>query len=768
MILFREFLAPRALVKLALLLLAMSAFASGIGESVTDMNSGMFFPVAAYAVILSWTLAFSKLPARRAWSFTLISGLIFSFVHVAQLWESLGFLIRDIYYLQVGLIDWVFDKIPPDFHPIQITLNELSSKSMQLLGKISFALRSRLLDNPRPRELSWDIPVLILSAWAGWTLKRRKNALAALAPIIALQAYITYFSGNRTFPIQVSIFILLILMGMNEWEGKLESQPGHEGLKKASPDVNMTIVIFSLGIVLAAGWLPSVSVEKLIDQLTEIERRAGNRRVADALGLEESSNPSNTYVTPGLPREHLVGADPATSQNVVFTVQTGELPRMPDNEFDEMVPSYYWRSITYDIYSGRGWETTLTESLDYSAGQLLLDTTPQGYRLVTLDVKKIPNVDERLYWTGTLVSVDQPFQLGWRALPDSLPESIDPLTGADVLGGVAGFDEYQVRSLLPVATIEQMRASDQNYPEIIRERYLALPGTVPVRVRRLARELAENSANPYDQATALEAYLRTYPYTLDVPPPPQDRDIADYFLFELLTGYCDYYASSMVVMARSIGLPARLVTGYASGGYIPSAAEYVVRLKDAHSWVEIYFNGIGWVEFEPTASQPQILRPSETEETIATPIPVQTVEDRRGFSLQSISGLLLVVSLALAVGVGTVLFFVWRRSKSRIDIQQIYMRVFQQGNKLVPIMKIHETPLMFAERLGDRLRASPRQGFTGRLLLPASLELEFLTDLYIRVMYGTHTTTNEEDLRVRTVWQKLYWRLLLARAMGKK
>jgi len=534
--------------------------------------------------------------------------------------------------------------------------------------------------------------------------------------------------------------------------------------------VNTTLAIFSLGIALIAGWMPSISVEKIIDQIAEIDRRAGNRRVADALGLEESSNPSRTYTTPGLPREHLVGADPAISQNVVFTVQTGELPPMPDNEFDEIIPTYYWRSITYDIYNGRGWETTLTESINYSAGQLILDTTPPGYRLINLDVKKSPNVDERLYWTGTLVSVDQPFQLGWRELPNSLPKSADPLGGADALGAAAGFDRYRVRSLLPVATIEQMRASDKNYPEIIRERYLALPGTVPARVRRLARELTENGTNPYDQAVALEAYLRTYPYTLDVPPPPQDRDIADYFLFDLLTGYCDYYASSMVVMARSIGLPARLVTGYASGAYIPSSAQYVVRIKDAHSWVEIYFNGIGWVEFEPTASQPQILRPNETEETSATPIPVQTVEDRRGFSLHSISGPLFVVSLVLvlAISAGTATYIIRRRSKSRIDILQIYMRVFQHGNKLVSTMKIHETPSMFAERLGDRLRILPREGFARRFLSPASKELEFLTDLYVRVMYSTYRTSTEEDVQARTVWQKLYWRLLLAQALGSK
>lgn len=73
-------------------------------------------------------------------------------------------------------------------------------------------------------------------------------------------------------------------------------------------------------------------------------------------------------------------------------------------------------------------------------------------------------------------------------------------------------------------------------------------------------------------------------------------------------GYCDYYGSAMVVLARSAGLPARIVVGYASGEYDASTVQYFIRMMDARTWAEIYFPEIGWVEFEPTASQPLILR----------------------------------------------------------------------------------------------------------------------------------------------------------------
>jgi hypothetical protein len=333
-----------------------------------------------------------------------------------------------------------------------------------------------------------------------------------------------------------------------------------------------------------------------------------------------------------------------------------------------------------------------------------------------------------------------------------------------------GDSRFAVTSILPTATVEQLREAGEEYPEIIRSQYLALPPTVPTRVHRLAADITADITNPYDKAKAIEAYLRTYPYTLDVPPAPQDGDIADYFLFELLTGYCDYYATSMVVMARSVGLPARMVSGYAPGSYIPSAAEYVVRLADAHSWVEIYFPGIGWVEFEPTASQPITPRPLEDEQTGATPIPVQTVEDRRGSTIEMVARGLFIVSIVLAATVagGSGLYLLGKRLAAKPGIQQIYMRVFQHGSKLTSSTRIHETPLMFAERLGESLRSSIQRGMTGHLLAPAPEELDYLTKLYIRAVYSSHSPTLEENTQARDTWRRLYWRLLLARVLRRK
>jgi hypothetical protein len=91
---------------------------------------------------------------------------------------------------------------------------------------------------------------------------------------------------------------------------------------------------------------------------------------------------------------------------------------------------------------------------------------------------------------------------------------------------------------------------------------------------------------------------------------PADQEPLDWFLFDLRLGYCNYYASAEVILLRSVGIPARLAVGFAEGDRQPGTNTYVVRQEDAHAWPEVYFPGLGWVEFEPTASEAPLVRPS--------------------------------------------------------------------------------------------------------------------------------------------------------------
>ncbi len=145
---------------------------------------------------------------------------------------------------------------------------------------------------------------------------------------------------------------------------------------------------------------------------------------------------------------------------------------------------------------------------------------------------------------------------------------------------------------------EQLRSAPQDYPREIADRYLQLPRMDP-RVRQLAEDITRSTPTAYDKAAALETYLRTrYGYTLEMASSGPDP-VAD-FLFNVRRGHCEYFASAMAIMLRSLGIPARLVNGFLPGEYNDISQQYVVRGRDAHTWVEVYFPGYEWVTFDPT------------------------------------------------------------------------------------------------------------------------------------------------------------------------
>jgi transglutaminase-like putative cysteine protease len=153
-------------------------------------------------------------------------------------------------------------------------------------------------------------------------------------------------------------------------------------------------------------------------------------------------------------------------------------------------------------------------------------------------------------------------------------------------------------SVMPSVYFESILAP---YADYAYSAFLDVPETVPERVGNLARELTQGFSADFDKAKAIETYLVTYPYTLTPDTPPRDVDFVDYFLFEGKEGYCTYYASAMAILCRSIGLPARYMEGFILPNQSSGVGVYSVTNLQAHSWVEVYFEGFGWAPFEPTA-----------------------------------------------------------------------------------------------------------------------------------------------------------------------
>jgi len=174
---------------------------------------------------------------------------------------------------------------------------------------------------------------------------------------------------------------------------------------------------------------------------------------------------------------------------------------------------------------------------------------------------------------------------------------------------------YDVVSETGLPTPSALRQAPSEYPLDIRLVYLRLPDLNP-QVEGLARQLTASATNNYDRAEALQTYLRSnFAYTLD----PQGIDPADplgSFLFKAKAGYCEYFAAAMAVMLRTQGIPSRLVNGFQTGSYNRIGKDFVVRARDAHSWVEVYFPNYGWVPFDPTPADPNPVLPGAWDDYI--------------------------------------------------------------------------------------------------------------------------------------------------------
>jgi transglutaminase-like putative cysteine protease len=158
---------------------------------------------------------------------------------------------------------------------------------------------------------------------------------------------------------------------------------------------------------------------------------------------------------------------------------------------------------------------------------------------------------------------------------------------------------YDADSQLGEVDSDDLRLSPNTAPAGM-EKYLELQPPPDGRIPKLAEEITTKAPSNYDKAVALEQYLSThFGYTLELPHSPSKDPVAN-FLFERKKGHCEYFASSMAVMLRSLHIPSRIITGFRGGEFNDLTGQYIVRASDAHSWVEAYFPGSGWISFDPT------------------------------------------------------------------------------------------------------------------------------------------------------------------------
>jgi transglutaminase-like putative cysteine protease len=407
----------------------------------------------------------------------------------------------------------------------------------------------------------------------------------------------------------------------------------------------------------------------------------------------------------------------------------------------------YLRATTADRYAGQAItssETTATP-FDPSADLFPIEQIPQGRGLIQAQIKVLASR------TGVALAPDAPVRFSQSTQVDTRGNP-DDIAAVRFESPIQQNGEYTVASAISSATVQELRAAGEDYPSWVRQRYLQLPRNLPRRVIDVARSAVGGATSAYDRAVALETYLRQdLTYSTHVASVPTDRDWVDYFLFDSKQGYCDYFATAMVVLLRIDGVPARVASGFAPGEFDADAGMSVVRENHAHSWVEAYFPRYGWITFEPSSIRPIPTRLEDPLEPQPVAAPAQdlvretsgltpeeldellSIRDTGGELVQrpffsTLAGVvvLLLAGLVVLAGIATgVLAIAWRHGLGGLAAyQRPYAQLIKLGRWSGTLRaRRSDTPLELAERLARQVpRAQPA--------------IDELTDAYVEGTYA--------------------------------
>lgn len=560
----------------------------GLGPAVT---------LSLAAFVFGWWLAHRPVSGPAAAAIVLATGII-----ADLLWGV--FVLRPLPLLAQlgGWWSWALSRrIAPE--PAVTFFREQGAALGGYFQRIAWWIKGLIVGPGAPDNLVVIGLIVLLcwciGAWAAWWVARRGQPLVALLPtavFLAQQAfwapktisYVLVFLGVTTF----LLVIARLTFNMRAWDAE-----GVDYAEDIRLDAFLTALAIAVGVTIISPALPFFASGEFSQRFWRLFESPWRRVEQQVSASFQVVAPVRSLVPPsgaaegGLPRAHLLGAAPELGQELALRVR---LRGDPTNL------QLYWRGQTYDRYTGQGWENDPVEQArDLEAGQPWAEELPStaGRRPIVASFDVVKASRRVLYATGEPVSIDRPYQALLRGPGDLLALTSD-----------SRGDSYTALSHVPEQDVTTLSATGTVYPSDVISRYLQLPPNLDPRLAETAASWTAGAETPFDKAVAIERELRKIPYSLDVPTPPANREVVSWFLYDLQRGYCDYYASAMVVLARLSGIPARLAIGYGTGELDRTTKEYIVTEAQAHSWPELYFPGTGWVPFEPTAYMPEPAR----------------------------------------------------------------------------------------------------------------------------------------------------------------
>ncbi|OGO24967.1 MAG: hypothetical protein A2W33_01465, partial [Chloroflexi bacterium RBG_16_52_11] len=488
---------------------------------------------------------------------------------------------------------------------------EWQERLLSLAGRLTTTITYLLQRRAVPDSLLFLVLMAllfwVLSVHAGYHLTRYANPWKVILPtgiaLVLIHQFDSFFAIRLWFLVSYLFFALLLvarlvfLHNQDRWVKSKTYLPPYLGLDliRIALVIGLVLLTLSWAAPAMAENLPAAQQvwQRLKQPLDEFRGTLDN---AFASLRSTVGTPSEFYgATTSLGR----GAFHSDAQ--VFSVITPqEIP---------VGLRYYWRARVYDRYKDGQWTSTLDNTQTYN---------PDDSRLVFPEYPEQAAGFYSFAFTifnpiSSLFTINQPL---WVSRPGRAELAVNP-DGTVDLGHIratpmirAG-ETYNLRARFSNVTISALREAGVEYPEWISERYLQIPDTVTDRTLQLAADITAGLDTSYDKAVAITKYLREAIDYQEVITDslPVNQEPIDWFLFDLKKGFCNYYATSEVILLRAVGVPARIGYGYAQGELIEGTTTYNVRQYDAHAWPEVFFPNLGWVEFEPTVSQPDIVRP---------------------------------------------------------------------------------------------------------------------------------------------------------------
>lgn len=454
----------------------------------------------------------------------------------------------------------------------------------------------------------------LLAYASAWLLYRARNPwmLIIANAVVLLINLSNVDAGFIIFLVVFLIASLLLLLRFNLYESvKRWRKQGLRYPDDIGWDIMQAGAIISVSILVFSWILPGTYVNDAASQIWNISSNpwVQAQGVWDRMvSLSSGANAPNH----GNFRDSLaLGGNPNLNHDIVMRVSTS------DN-------STYYETLSYETYdsSNSSWSDGPTDKLTWKPGDTY-PTTTQMLNAVRQDITIVnPPGEQHPYLLGapSIAATNVSASVERSHKTDEVVDWLDQ----NALG--AG-THYVVVSYVSAADVKTLQTvpmpkdaptvpSDYDgatpptvYDQSVLSTYLQLPDDLDPRIAQLAKQQTASSSTMYDKVVALETFLRNnYTYDTNVNLPP-DQEGVSWFLFRSHRGFCNYFASAMTVMARSLGIPARVVAGYTNGTLDPKTHQHVIRGTDAHAWVQVYFAGYGWINFEPSASFDTFSRP---------------------------------------------------------------------------------------------------------------------------------------------------------------